>query len=201
MPITILPADGPEANKVVWTGTGANSANAQVRQLDDKGNVVHQAKQSTFPEMDVAFRTTLMNDYYSKVGSSLVPAKVSTGYGHTLALRADNTIWAYGINDHGQLGVGLTNGQLHMNGPIEGWDDPQEIQTYVWKGNRYVSDVLYQLSDDGVTIRQRPRKLIIQASPPYPPRPGRNFQEYDLPASGPHRGSPVSRLRILISCS
>ena len=35
----------------------------------------------------------------------LVMAKVSSGGGHTLSLRADGSIWAYGLNEHGQLGT------------------------------------------------------------------------------------------------
>mgnify|MGYP000336694842 CR=1 FL=1 len=36
-----------------------------------------------------------------------VPMIVS-GYGHTLALRADGTVWAWGDNTYGQLGVDKT---------------------------------------------------------------------------------------------
>jgi len=40
--------------------------------------------------------------------SDIVSAAVG-GYGHTLALKSDGTVWAWGNNDRGQLGVGDTN--------------------------------------------------------------------------------------------
>ena len=33
---------------------------------------------------------------------------IVSGYGHTLALRADGTVWAWGDNTYGQLGVDKT---------------------------------------------------------------------------------------------
>ncbi|MFC0550253.1 hypothetical protein ACFFHJ_05090 [Planotetraspora thailandica] len=35
-------------------------------------------------------------------------AQVSAGFRHTLAVRADGTVWAWGSNDHGELGNGTT---------------------------------------------------------------------------------------------
>lgn len=33
---------------------------------------------------------------------------VAAGYGHSLAVREDDTLWAWGLNGRGQLGVGST---------------------------------------------------------------------------------------------
>jgi len=55
------------------------------------------------------------------VGDALVPAQVtalanivgiSAGGGHTLALRADGTVWAWGENTYGQLGDGTTTARF-----------------------------------------------------------------------------------------
>ena len=32
---------------------------------------------------------------------------VAVGYTHTLAVKADGSLWAWGSNDHGQLGIGM----------------------------------------------------------------------------------------------
>ncbi|NOK38261.1 kelch-like protein [Corallococcus exercitus] len=37
--------------------------------------------------------------------------RLAAGYGHTLALKQDGTLWAWGINDEGQLGDGTTTGR------------------------------------------------------------------------------------------
>ena len=44
-------------------------------------------------------------DLIRKDVEAQVTAKVVAGSSHTLALRADNTIWAYGLNEYGQLGT------------------------------------------------------------------------------------------------
>ncbi|MFY0581323.1 hypothetical protein ACN28S_50075 [Cystobacter fuscus] len=35
---------------------------------------------------------------------------LAAGYGHSLALRADGSVWAWGNNSYGQLGVGTLPG-------------------------------------------------------------------------------------------
>ena len=41
-----------------------------------------------------------------RVGTATNWASVSVGYWHTVAIRTDGTLWAWGQNDHGQLGNG-----------------------------------------------------------------------------------------------
>ncbi len=43
-------------------------------------------------------------------------ASVSTGFGHTIALKPDGTLWAWGRNDLGQLGIGNNTSQ---NSPVQ----------------------------------------------------------------------------------
>ena len=50
---------------------------------------------------------------FLQVGASLAPwESVSTGSRHTLAIRADGTLWAWGANSEGQLGDGMTFDRL-----------------------------------------------------------------------------------------
>jgi alpha-tubulin suppressor-like RCC1 family protein len=72
---------------------------------------------------------------------TMVQAKTSTGGSHTLALRADNTVWAYGLNEHGELGISKDpsrSGPYMNDDPngiipgVKGADDPVEIKTYQW---------------------------------------------------------------------
>ncbi|GAA4373594.1 hypothetical protein GCM10023186_04360 [Hymenobacter koreensis] len=44
----------------------------------------------------------------AQVGTATNWAQVSTGSSHTLAVRADGTLWAWGSNSIGQLGDGTT---------------------------------------------------------------------------------------------
>lgn len=45
-------------------------------------------------------------DWQSFTGNN--PVKISAGQNHTLLLKGDGTLWAYGSNDYGQLGTGNT---------------------------------------------------------------------------------------------
>ena len=168
VPITILPADGPEANKVVWETN--KTTGKEERQFEDDGETVKTAPKDSKWSLSGtgSSATKTLADYYFKENSSLVPAKVSTGYGHTLALRADNTIWAYGLNQYGQLGVGP---EPHDNGQsesIQGWDDPVEIQTWVWNSSKgaYEREYITQVSEDG-TDRYRSKVNFVDVSAGY----------------------------------
>jgi len=39
-------------------------------------------------------------------------ASVASGFGHSLALKTDGTLWAFGYNSYGQLGDGTTTNRL-----------------------------------------------------------------------------------------
>jgi RNA polymerase sigma factor (sigma-70 family) len=54
-----------------------------------------------------------------QVGTNADWQAVAAGYGHTLALRTDGTLWAWGFNDRGQLGIGTfsTNDPYAINTP------------------------------------------------------------------------------------
>ncbi len=47
-----------------------------------------------------------------QVGTANNWASVSTRYFHTLALKTDGTLWAWGDNANGQLGIGNTTNQI-----------------------------------------------------------------------------------------
>ena len=47
----------------------------------------------------------------ARIGLDTDWAQVATGAGHCLALKRDGSLWAWGQNDHGQVGNGITNYQ------------------------------------------------------------------------------------------
>ncbi|MCM1297292.1 MAG: hypothetical protein NC311_17260, partial [Muribaculaceae bacterium] len=175
VPITIVDEDGPEADTVVWkTGTKRADANGnlvdvQIRDVDaDTQEVKHQDKGKTVTKTTFSY---YMPYTFTQAGANLMPAKVSTGYGHTMSLRADNTIWAYGLNEYGQLGVGTDLGDnATINGVAAGgYDDPKEIQTWVWnaKTGKYERQYIIQVSEDDKTLRYRPKVNFIDVSAGY----------------------------------
>jgi RNA polymerase sigma factor (sigma-70 family) len=73
--------------------------------------------------------TFATNLYYGtntpqRIGSDTNWQAVSAGWKHTLALRADGTLWAWGRNDDGQLGIGT----FTTNAPY-GTNTPQQVGT------------------------------------------------------------------------
>ena len=96
----------------------------------------------------------------------LVMAKVSSGGGHTLSLRADGSIWAYGLNEHGQLGTNSNEINETADGQrILGDDDPVEIQTWVKNSSgKYEREYHTELSEDGVTVREKANVIFVDVS-------------------------------------
>ena len=51
--------------------------------------------------------------------------QLSAGHAHTLALKADGSLWAWGRNNHGQLGDGTTTVQ---SAPVQVGTDTDWVQ-------------------------------------------------------------------------
>ena len=56
---------------------------------------------------------------------------VSAGVGHGLAVQSNGTVWAWGSNEHGQLGDGTTIGR-HTPVEIPGFTDVIAIDGAYW---------------------------------------------------------------------
>jgi hypothetical protein len=48
----------------------------------------------------------------TRIGSDTSWTQIAVGAGHCLALKSDGSLWAWGQNDHGQVGDGSTNNQF-----------------------------------------------------------------------------------------
>ena len=55
----------------------------------------------------------------TQVGADTNWAKVSSGFGMTLAVKTDGTLWSWGINNVGQLGIGNLDNTFTSNVPIQ----------------------------------------------------------------------------------
>ncbi|MDE6107364.1 MAG: hypothetical protein K2F83_01650, partial [Oscillospiraceae bacterium] len=143
VPVVILEQDGAEANEIIYT---------------DKGNVSASGK----PILEATYDENGRANTQVKSYETMVMAKVSTGGGHTLNLRADGSVWAYGLNEYGQLG---TNNH-EENGGFLAMDDPQEIHTYLWDAEKgeYVRSYKDVLSSDGETIRHIATPTFVDVS-------------------------------------
>lgn len=73
------------------------------------GNVAVAAPPSveTLPANEVSSATATLNGEITVSGQPYFTA-VSAGYNHSLAVRSDGTLWAWGYNAYGQLGLGDT---------------------------------------------------------------------------------------------
>ena len=91
-----------------WTWT---SSNEDVATVDNKGIVT--GKQIGYTTITGYNSKTgvkakaIINVYSNRTGAITVPI-VGQGYGNTITLKEDGTVWATGKNDYGQLGIGDT---------------------------------------------------------------------------------------------
>ena len=53
----------------------------------------------------------------TRVGTDVNWATVSTGYHHTIAIKTDGSLWAWGVNGYGQLGLGDYGDAKYRNTP------------------------------------------------------------------------------------
>ncbi|MDP2234757.1 MAG: chromosome condensation regulator RCC1, partial [Actinomycetota bacterium] len=56
---------------------------------------------------------------YTQIGSETDWIDVAVSDNHNLALKRDGTLWAWGSNEDGQLGVELDGGALYSNAPVQ----------------------------------------------------------------------------------
>lgn len=53
-------------------------------------------------------RLTLVTDNFQAQSSTATQRKIASGFNHILAIKPDNTLWVWGGNDSGQVGIGST---------------------------------------------------------------------------------------------
>jgi alpha-tubulin suppressor-like RCC1 family protein len=70
--------------------------------------------------LGVATGSTVSRTSPTKVGSSTNWQTVAAGYYHTLGIRKDGTLWSWGLNNYGQLGLGLAmNSSVSYTAPTQ----------------------------------------------------------------------------------
>ena len=89
-----------------WT-----SSNEDVATIDENGVVIGKTLGYTtitgYNSKNGLKAKVIINVYRNQEGAITVPV-VGQGYGNTITLKEDGTVWATGKNDYGQLGVGDT---------------------------------------------------------------------------------------------
>ena len=84
-------------------GKLVNGQVVQIRLTSSATPFASKTAHLTVGQITKSFRTfTIGNE------ESAIPPQISAGYDHSLALRADGTVWAWGGNAKGQLGDGTT---------------------------------------------------------------------------------------------
>ena len=76
-----------------------------------------------------ALLSAVKNPVPFQVGTDATWASVSLGTVHSLALRQDGSLWAWGYNDRGQLGDGTTTNRAV---PVPVGAPGRTIEVHVW---------------------------------------------------------------------
>ena len=136
-------------------------------------SIYHGKDNGTWEKMDIriegdyiVFETGSFSLFAIVDGEDSGTISVSAGNNHTLALRADNSLWAWGNNSSGQIGDGTT---ITRKSPAKimddvafisaGWDYSTAIKKdgslWAWGANTYS-----ELGDSTVINRTSPFKLM-----------------------------------------
>ncbi|MCE2892870.1 MAG: T9SS type A sorting domain-containing protein [Flammeovirgaceae bacterium] len=67
---------------------------------------------NTYGELGSGIRESIFSDLPKQIGTDNNWRKIALGTYHTLAIKADGTLWAWGFNIRGELGDGTTNNKL-----------------------------------------------------------------------------------------
>src|SRR3990170_328103 len=65
------------------------------------------------------FFTLLMTAFPSGATGETVKSQIAAGSYHTLAIKSDGTLWAWGYNYYGQLGDGASGGGNYKTTPVQ----------------------------------------------------------------------------------
>ena len=98
----------------------------------------------------------------TQVGSGTGWKHAATGYNHTVALKADGSLWAWGANDQGQLGVRATTTSLV----------PEQVGGTTRLGGRRRREQLHDRAHG--RNRRRPVEPVDHRDDPAATSPGRN---------------------------
>lgn len=80
----------------------------------------------------------------TQVGTNNNWAKVSSGFGMTLAVKTDGTLWSWGINNVGQLGIGNPDNTFTSNVPIQVGTDTNWSNVFTG-----TTQLVYAIKTDG----------------------------------------------------
>lgn len=102
----------------------------------------------------------------TKIGTSTW-SKVQAGYNHVLAIKKDGTLWSWGVNNKGQLGIGSTTDSREpvQVGSDSNWADIScaDRTSYAIKTNgtlwAWGNNAAYQLGDGTLTQRNSPVQI------------------------------------------